>query len=125
VKYLEAVASVVRDLGNDGSAEVARAGLRLALLAWRELGDTDAAWDRFGLKVLAAEELVRGLPVAAVACELPRRTDPDVCAAIAVLLAAVANHLDRTSQDGTRAVADRLACDAAAGQVRHALGVLP
>jgi hypothetical protein len=37
----------------------------------------------------------------------------------------VANQLDRASQDETRAVADRLACDAAAGQVRHALGVLP
>jgi hypothetical protein len=125
VKYVEAVASVVRDLDNDGSAEVARVGLRLALLAWRELGDSDAGWDRFALKVLAAEEFLRGLRVAAVTCELPSRTDPEVRTAIAVLLAAVANQLDRASRDETSPVADRLACEAAAGQVRHALGALP
>ena len=80
---------------------------------------------RFGLHVLAAEELLRHLPDATVKCEPPSRTDPDVRDAVSRLLTGVANRLDRASGDETRSLADRLACDAAAGLVRHALAVLP
>ena len=38
------------DLEHGGSLEGVRAGLRLAVMAWRELGDSDPAWDRFGLR---------------------------------------------------------------------------
>ena len=125
MRYVDAITSTCTDLDGDTSGEVVRAGLRLARSAWCELGGTDPGWDRFGLHVLAAEELLRHLPDATVKCEPPSRTDPDVRDAVTRLLTAVANRLDRASGDETRSLADRLACDAAAGLVRHALAVLP
>jgi hypothetical protein len=125
MRYIDATASITRDLEHDGSLDAVRAGLRLMVMAWRELGHTDPAWDRFGLEVLAAEELLRDLPIAATACDPPAPGDPEVRSGLAVLLAAVANRLALASRDATDTVAHRLACDAAAGILQRAVGLLP
>jgi hypothetical protein len=94
-------------------------------MAWHELGDTDLAWDRFGLEVLAAEQLLRHLPIAAAACDPPALGDPDVRIQLAALVAAVADRLALASRDVTGTLAHRLACDAAAGLLHRTIGLLP
>lgn len=125
VEYTAAVAAICSDLEDDASGEAVRAGLRLALLAWRELGDTDVAWDRFGLNVLAVEELLRDLPDVAVVCDPPSKDDTEAPAAVARLVRALAAHLDRGAADDRGALVDRLTRDAAAGQLRRAVAALP
>lgn len=125
MRYVVAVTSACTDLDGDVSGEAVRAGLRLAALAWRELGDDDRRWDPFGLDVLAAEELLRGLPEATVVCDPPSVTDPGVSSALARLVGALVDELVGWAGDRSRTLADRPACDAAAGLLRHALAVLP
>ncbi len=125
MRYIEAAASLARDMERGGPIEDVRAGLRLAVMAWRELADTDPAWDRFGLEILAAEELLRHLPIAATACDPPAPGDPDARFALAALLAAAADRLALATRDGTGTLAHRLSCDAAAGLLRCAIGLLP
>jgi hypothetical protein len=123
--YVEAAAELCDELGGGAPAEAIRGGIRLALLAWQELGSTDAGWDGFGLDLLAADELLRFLPIAAIVCEPPDPTNPALRAAITGLLHAVADQLDQVSQDSSLSTANRLASDAAAGLVRRAVAVLP
>lgn len=125
MRYIDAAASLAQDLERGGSLDGVRAGLRLAVMAWREFDDTGPAWDRFGLEVLAAEELLRDLPVAATACDPPAPGDPDVRFVLAALVAAVADRLGLAGRDVTGTLAHRLACDAAAGLLRRAIGLLP
>ena len=125
MRYIDAAALLAQDLEHGGSLEGVRAGLRLAVMAWCELGDTHPAWDRFGLEVLTAEELLRDLPISASACDLPAPGDPEVRLGLAALLAAVADRLALASRDVTGTLAHRLACDAAAGLLRSAIGLLP
>ena len=125
MKYIDAATSLARDLERGGSLEGVRSGLRLAVMAWRELGDSDPALDRFGLEVLAAEELLRHLPIAATLCDPPALGDPEVRFELAAVVAAVADRLALASRDVTGTLAHRLACDAAAGLLRRAVGLLP
>jgi hypothetical protein len=125
VNYVEAAAAVTSDLESGVAAGSERAALRLALLAWRELGDTDVAWDRFGLDLLAISEMLRDLPDVAVFCDPPSRDDPQVPATVARLVAALAARLDRAASDDERTLVDRLSCDAAAAQLRRTAATLP
>jgi hypothetical protein len=87
------------------------------LSAWRELAEHDPVWNKYGLHVLAAADLLHVEPVF-LAGEVPSRED------VMALTEALATRLDHMAADPSRPVAVRLAHDAAASELRHAIRAL-
>jgi hypothetical protein len=125
VNYLQALAIVSSALRHGGSDEPVRAGLGLALMAWRGLGANDPTWDEFGLAVLAAEELLRPyVPDTSPQCHRPERGDARTRGAVLELLHALTVRLERGAADESLPLAGWLARDAAAQQLRSAMAAL-
>ncbi|WP_157551506.1 hypothetical protein [Micromonospora globosa] len=106
-----------------GDDSLAAAGaVHLAVEAWKHLGGSDPAWDRFGLEVLDVRSrlYVDDVEVEAAA---PNADGPEVRAAVRDLIGHLARHHDRcaVARDG---LAQRLDHDAAAQQLRRAAAAL-
>ena len=127
MNYLDAIATVTAQLEHDDAHadQAVRIAMRLALIAWRHLGDVDAGWDRFGLQLLAVDELLPGLADVAVACDPPIPGAPSTVQAVAGMVNAVATRLDQVADDETHTLASRVAHEAAAIRLRTAAGMLP
>jgi hypothetical protein len=76
-------------------------------------------------EILAVNELVPELADVTVDCDPPQAGDPRNAARLAPRLMALAACLDARAADVSRALADRLAHDAVAIAVRHAIELLP
>ena len=122
--YFDAITAVTDDLATGKPGEPARAALRLASLAWRELADSDTSWDRFGLEVLAVCETLSTLPETVLLCDPPAQHNPQVRVAVAGLMQMLATHLDVAAANESVALVDRLTFDAAAVRLRGAARAL-
>ena len=125
MRYIEAIEKITSELEHDTSDDPVRAGLRLALLAWRQDDDPDPEWDKAALAVLAAEELLRPyVPDTTAPCQPPVPGDATVSLAVVRLLLALIVRLERSVDEATRPLPERLARHAAAGQLDQALALL-
>lgn len=123
--YIEAFEKITSKLDHDTSDKPVRAGLRLALLAWRHDDDPDPAWDRATLAVLAAEELLRPyVPDTTAPCQPPTPGDMTVPPAVVRLLRALTVRLERSVDDAARPLPERLARHVAAQQLDQAAALL-
>src|SRR5690606_13678185 len=124
MRYIEAIEEITSELEHDESDEPVRAGLRLALLAWRQDDDPDPEWDKAALAVLAAEELLRPyVPDTTALCQPPGPGDATVSPAVVRLLLALTGRLERSAGEGTQPLTERLARHAAAGQLDQAVAL--
>lgn len=89
----------------------------LLLSAWLELGEYDPAWDRYGLHLLAAADLLDLEPEYVADEVLPRN-------ALIGLIEALTTRLAPVVADPSRPLAVRLAHDAAACELRRAFEAL-
>jgi hypothetical protein len=87
------------------------------LAAWQEWVEPNPAWDRYGLHLLAAADLLDLEPEYG-ASTVPPRGD------LIGLIEALAARLDAVVADPSRPVAVRLTHDAAASELRRAIGAL-
>jgi hypothetical protein len=124
VDYVETIRAVAADVVANRGDEPVEAAWHLALLGWRHLGGHDEAWDRFGLNVLAACEMLAVHPVPTVACDPPARDGLPVRGAVVALVTALAARLEHDALDTGRSFVDRLVHDGAARELRRAVWAL-
>jgi hypothetical protein len=125
-RYIEAVEAVAVELERDESATPVRAGIRLALLAWDQLAEEDLGWDDVALAIVVAGEGLRSYaPDTTAVCARPIASDPAIAWTVARLVRALAVQVRLAAADKARPGAERLAWDAAAGELDRAAAMLP
>ncbi|MEV4830609.1 hypothetical protein AB0K25_20100 [Micromonospora sp. NPDC049257] len=122
MRFMEAAEVLAARLA-DGDDDLAAGGaLQLMIDAWRYLGGSDPAWDRFGLEVLDVRSRMYPDEVA-VAADVPDADRPQLRTAVRDLVEQLARHHERHAVDHDD-LAHRLSHDATAQQLRRAAAAL-
>jgi hypothetical protein len=125
-QFIEAVNEVAVELEHDESATGGRAGIRLTLLACDQLAEADLGRDDVALAiVVAGEGLRRYAPDTTAVCARPIASDPAIPGAVRRPVRALAKRVRLVAADTARPSAERLAWDAAAGQLDREAAMLP